>query len=278
MATNQGFKSFIPHPDTLDAKYLYWWLRTKRVYLKNLGNGATFKEVSKPIVSRIEIPLPSLTEQRRIAEILDRAGDIRAKRRAAIAQVDSVTHSIFLDLFGDPVINPKQFQKKNLGQLLRVRSGESVLVSELSDSGEFPVYGGNGINGYHNRFMFESPVIVIGRVGVYCGVVHVTNPKAWVTDNALFVTDFSSDLEFCYLAEALKIANLNQYAGRMAQPLVSGSRIYPVEILVPSKPLQREFRRRVEVVEKLKKMQRTSLAELDNLFASLQHRAFRGEL
>lgn len=240
--------------------------------------GTTRGKLTKAGASEITIPLPPLSGQRRIAEVLDRADALRAKRRAALAQLDSLTQSLFLDLFGDPVFNPKKIPKRPLGELIRVKSGDSVLISELSDSGEFPVYGGNGINGYHTRYMFESSHIVIGRVGVYCGVVHITKPRAWVTDNALFVTGISPEIEIPYLAQALTIANLNQYAGRAAQPLVSGSRIYPVEILVPPIPLQREFDRRVTAVEALKTAHRASLAELDALFASLQHRAFKGEL
>ena len=83
MATNQGFKSFIPKPDQLHAPYLYWWLRTNRPYLESLGNGATFKEVSKAIVAGVTILVPPLSEQRRIAGIPDRAEALRAKRRAA---------------------------------------------------------------------------------------------------------------------------------------------------------------------------------------------------
>jgi type I restriction enzyme, S subunit len=126
--------------------------------------------------------------------------------------------------------------------------------------------------------MFESPMIVIGRVGAYCGIVHITQPRSWVTDNALFVATMSPKLDLPYLAQALSDANINQYAGRAAQPLVSGSRIYPLEILVPSLDEQREFARQIESLEKLKSSHKTALSKLDDLFASLQHRAFRGEL
>ena len=78
------------------------------------------------------------------------------------------------------------------------------------------VYGGNGINGYHNSFMFEEPRIVLGLVGVYCGIVHLTRARAWVTDNALYVHTFIQPVDTTYLVAALKTANLNQYAGRSA--------------------------------------------------------------
>ena len=228
-------------------------------------------------LERVEIPLPPLAEQQRIAEVLDRAEALRAKRRAALAQLDSLTQSLFLDLFGDPATNPKRMRKEPLGNLIKLKSGEFLPAAEMAESGAYPVLGGNGINGFHDRYMFEAPKIVIGRVGVYCGCVHVSPLNSWVTDNALYVSERSEDVTFDYLFHALTHARLNQYASQSGQPLISGSRIYPVQILIPLLPLQNEFARRVAVtVEKLKTAQRASLAEMDVLFASLQHRAFRG--
>ena len=68
--------------------------------------------VSRSIAPNLEVPLPPLAEQRRIAEVLDRAEALRAKRRAALAQLDSLTQSLFLDLFGDPLTNPKGWPRK----------------------------------------------------------------------------------------------------------------------------------------------------------------------
>ena len=148
----------------------------------------------------------------------------------------------------------------------------------MASNGKYPVYGGNGINGHHDSFMFEAPTIVLGRVGVYCGAVHLTKPRAWVTDNALYVHTFIEPVDTIYLVAALKIANLNQYAGQSAQPLISGKRIYPIEILLPPVNLQHRFAIIVESVEEQRTKQLAHLAELDTLFASLQSRAFRGDL
>ena len=126
--------------------------------------------------------------------------------------------------------------------------------------------------------MFEAPQITIGRVGVYCGAVHVTEPKAWITDNALFVSENRRGLRQSYLAEALRIANLNQYAGRAAQPLISGSRIYPVEILVPSIDQQDVFVGRLSRASTQSEQLQKSQEGAEALFSSLQHRAFSGQL
>lgn len=127
MATNQGFKSFVPKADRVEPSFLYHWLRAHRAHLESLGNGATFKEVSKAVVSRVEIELPPPPEQRRIAGILDKADAIRRKRKEAIALTEELLRSAFLEMFGDPVTNPKSWPVKPLGELLQapLRNGLS---------------------------------------------------------------------------------------------------------------------------------------------------------
>jgi type I restriction enzyme, S subunit len=102
MATNQGFKSFVPDRNQLSSGFLYWWLRSNRSYLESLGNGATFKEVSKAVVSRILIPLPPLNVQRRIAAILDQADVLRRKRREAVQHLRELPTIIFDQMVGRP--------------------------------------------------------------------------------------------------------------------------------------------------------------------------------
>ncbi|SDO07500.1 type I restriction enzyme, S subunit [Lutimaribacter pacificus] len=104
MATNQGFKSFVPGPD-LDASFLYWWLDANRGYLQSLGTGATFKEVSKAVVQRIKIPLPPLEEQRRIAGILDQADALRRLRTRALDKLNTLGQAIFHEMFGAALAN-----------------------------------------------------------------------------------------------------------------------------------------------------------------------------
>ncbi len=202
----------------------------------------------------------------------------RAKRREALAQLDGLTQSIFIEMFGDQVTNSKALAKRPLGDLIQVKSGDFLPASAMSPEGKIPVFGGNGVNGFHNVSMFERPQIVIGRVGAYCGCVHTTPNESWVTDNALYVSRFDESLQFEYLAFALQRANLNRVASQSGQPLVSASRIYPVEILVPTIDSQQTFATRIQAVESLKSTHRAALAELDALFASLQHRAFTGQL
>ena len=254
-----------------DTKYLYYAL--KAIEIPSAGYSRHYK-----FLKETQIPIPSLDEQKRIAGILDVADALRAKRRETLDELDTLLQSTFLDMFGDPVTNPMGWDRRPLGEVIRVKSGDGLVSKDMAPDGEYPVYGGNGINGYHDSFMFDEPRIVMGRVGVYCGVVHLTRPCAWVTDNALYVHTFLQPVDTAYLVAALKMANLNQYASQSAQPLISGTRIYPVQILMPPLDLQHQFAVVVESVEQQKARQQAHLAELNTLFASLQSRAFRGEL
>ncbi len=265
-----GVKVLRPLVDA-DVKYLYHYFRQLR--LTEGGYGRHFK-----YLKRCTIALPPLPEQRRIAEILDKVDALRAKRRGTITHLAALAQSIFLDMFGDADTNLKGLRKSALGELIRLKSGRFLPASDLAPGGAFPVLGGNGINGHHDRYMFAEPQIVIGRVGVYCGCVHAAPPKSWITDNALYVSERVPELKFEYLVHALTNANLNQYASQSGQPLISGSRVYPVEILVPPEDLQDSFGELIARVTRLERLVDTGRSELDRLFASLQHRAFRGEL
>ena len=224
------------------------------------------------------MPLPPISEQKRIVEILDQANALRKKRSEIDSKAERILPALFYKMFGDPAKNPKDLNKRKLGDLVKVKSGNFLPAKDMEAEGVYPVYGGNGINGYHSHYMFEQPVIVIGRVGVYCGAIYYTEPNCWVTDNALYIAEHVDKLNQRYLAEALRVANLNQYAGRAGQPLISGSRVYPVEILVPSMQHQERFAQSVEDLHRDQERRKASANAIDKLFWALIHRAFSGDL
>ena len=307
MATIQGFKSFIPKAGILDAKFLLHWLRKNRAYLESLGNGATFKEVSKATVARIEIALPSIADQRRIAAILDQADALRAKRREALAQLDSLTQSIFIDMFGEA-----------LG------SNTRLALSHYIEEFRYGTSNKSGVDGY--------PALRIPNVT--SGSLDLTELKTVEVDDAEFqrlklrdgdllfvrtngnpdnvgrcavfnplkVSDSGFDSsEFIYASylirarmkkETVLPVVLQQYlsAGEGRQALRARSKTSAGQfnintqglgtLPIPSFPMaqQEAFIGRKQAIEQQQTVQRSSLTELERLFASLQHRAFQGEL
>ena len=123
-----------------------------------------------------------------------------------------------------------------------------MLTSSEMKNGLIPVYGGNGVAGYHDKWLVDEETIVIGRVGFYCGSVHITEKYAWITDNA-FITHYSkSYINQKYLAFILKQMNLGGKNNGVSQPVVSGKKIYPMFFPLP--PLE-EQKRIVAKIEEL---------------------------
>lgn len=117
---------------------------------------------------------------------------------------------------------------EKLGTFFRVKSGDGIAISRLRPFGMYPVYGGNGINGYTSNYNVDGDTLVIGRVGEKCGNVNITSAKSWVSDNALIVIP-KTRYNIEYLSYLLEFLNLNDYANRNAQPVISGQIIYAIE-------------------------------------------------
>ena len=112
-----------PDATKADVRFLWIQLNDESRWHRS-GTGQPFIKPSD--VKAHRVLLPPLVEQRRIAEVLDRAEALRAKRRAALAQLDSLTQSLFLDLFGDPATNPKGWPKRSLGDVAREKPNNGI--------------------------------------------------------------------------------------------------------------------------------------------------------
>jgi type I restriction enzyme S subunit len=115
--TNQQITALIPKK-TVDTNYLYYWFLLNKHSLENLSNNAVVPILNNRQLSTIKIPLPSLSTQRRIAEVLDKADAIRRRNREMLKKYDQLAQSVFLDMFGDPVRNEKGWEKASLQDLV----------------------------------------------------------------------------------------------------------------------------------------------------------------
>jgi type I restriction enzyme S subunit len=268
------------------------------------------RRVPANFLSTFDIPLPPLLLQRRIAEVLDKAEALRAKRRAALAQLDSLTQSLFLDLFGDPASNPKGWPIKTLGDLVvEFRYGSSnKSANQGKPALRIPNVAGGTID-LNNLKLVPVDAAEFERLRLRDGdllFVRTNGNPDFVGRCAVFDTKTATPSGFAgnefifasYLIRArLSATNiapvfLREYLlgedGRRqlrsrsktsaGQFNINTESLGAIPVPVPPLDLQREFAHRVTAVEKLKTAQRAALAELDALFASLQHRAFRGEL
>ena len=134
---------------------------------------------------------------------------------------------------------PESWKWVRLGQLIHIESGKGLTAAQMRP-GTIPVYGGNGITGYHDESFLHEETVVIGRVGFYCGSVHVTEKECWVTDNAFITTYPQGCIDRAFLVYMLRHMDLGQNNNATAQPVVSGKKIYPM--LFPLPPLAEQKR------------------------------------
>ena len=269
-----------------DLKYLYYYLR--QLNLPDAGYDRHFK-----YLKRTEVVLLPLPEQRRIAAILDQADALRAKRREALAQLDRLTQAIFVEMFGEPVANPKGFESCLLGDIIEFVGGsqpskehftfepspDSIRLVQIRDfrTDEFKTYIPRKLA---KRF-FEVDDVMIGRYGppvfqIFRGLSGSYNvalmkalPKSGVLRDFIFFLLQEPGLHGYVVERSTRTAG---QSGVNLELLES----YPA--FKPSLALQEAFANRIQAIEALKAQHRAAQADLDALFTSLQHRAFRGEL
>jgi type I restriction enzyme S subunit len=151
---------------------------------------------------------------------------------------NTLLSSISMDEY--PFILPNGWLFCHLEDIIQISSGDALPSHKMSKNGTIPVFGGNGITGYHDSGNVSKPTLVIGRVGFYCGSIHLTPKNAWITDNA-FITKFSeSNIDIDFLFWLLKGSNLSRRNEATAQPVISGRKVYPIIVGLP--PLAEQHR------------------------------------
>lgn len=281
--------------------YLWWILHSKSDIFKSLGRGATFKQINRADIEGLEVNIPSLSEQRRIAVILDQADDLRYKRRKALGNLDHLRQSLFEDTFGDPITNTKNFTSTTLGQLgVKMRYGprfynesysdggtKIVRITDLSDSGDLDFDAMPKLAVPQRELLEHRSIpgeILFARTGATVGkAALISSDMPTCIPGAYFIRmQFPDSVDPTYAWNAMRSgpiqAIIAEKSRQSAQQNFSGPGLRRLPFLLPPLELQRTFGARVAEIDKLKVQHRAHLAKLDMLFASLQHRAFRGEL
>lgn len=286
----------------LDRNYLAHFLRQPGMvdFANSRATGANLPRLSPRVLASFEIPLPPLPEQRRIAAILDQAETLRIQRRAALAQLDSLTQSLFLDMFGDPEVNRESLPVCSLSALC-IRITDGTHQSPTWETTGIPfLFISNIVNGQitfdtHKHISTTTYTELTKRCPIEIGDVLYTTVGSY--GNAAVVdTDkrFAFQRHIAHIkpdpkkADSLFIAAMIQSIGvrrqvdkvakGVAQKTVNLADLKSLQVFAPPLPLQQTFATRVQAIAALKTQHRAALAAQDALFASLQQRAFAGTL
>jgi type I restriction enzyme S subunit len=234
----------------IDKEYLYF-LFTSGEMFKGLGNWGTQLNLNTDIIGEIVIPLPPPAVQHRIAayldeqtEKIDRLMDMRRRQitllkeqRAALIQravTRGINPNVPMKESGMPWLReiPAHWEVTKLKYLARLKSGESITSDEINESGNYPVFGGNGLRGYANTYTHKGHYVLVGRQGALCGNVNYAAGKFWASEHAV-VSSLVSGNEVLWFGEILRVMNLNQYSQAAAQPGLAVEKIQNLYIPVP---------------------------------------------
>ena len=286
MYCNQGFKNLICS-DRIDCRYLYWFLTCNREYLKSLGRGATFKEISKEIVANIEIPLPSKEQQLRIVEKFEKINTLIKQRNEQLEKLDELVKSRFVELFDG------KYGMVKLGDVIKTTSGgtPSKAHPEYYENGTIPWLTSGEVNAgvitSVRNFITEeglkkSPAkmvpansVVIAMYGATAGVTGIirldtaTNQAVCsLLPNERFIP------EYLYYAVASKKEWMISQCQGGGQPNISQGIIKNLELIDAPIEKQEQFSVFVKQTDKSKLAIQESLAELETLKKALMQKYF----
>lgn len=256
--------------------------------------GSAQPKMTQEKMGTISIPLPPITEQKRIVDriesLFEKLDQAKGLIQDALDSFENRKAAILHKAFSGELtkkwreengVGMESWEEKTLGEIIKVSSGQGLTSQNMNPEGRIPVYGGNGITGYHDKSTVNIPTIVIGRVGFYCGSVHFINEPAWVTDNALIARFDERNINITFLYWLLSHTDLRKNESSTAQPVISGSKIYPTVVKVPSYSEQLEIVTIIESVlanEKVAKEFCDIVESIQLMKKSILARAFRGEL
>ena len=269
------YNVFSVSPD-LERQYLYYYLKSDFVLqrIKAVATGSVRDNLRPSMLYEFPIELSELENQRKIVKILDKVSDVIEKKEQELEQLDTLVKSRFVEMFGNPRTNSKGFQTKKGSELFKISNGKAVPNNNRFKNG-IPAYGGNGISWYTDNVLYEYDTIVIGRVGFQSGNVHLVKGPVWVTDNAMYISDFLDDsLSLFFLCEMMEQIDFTKHQDAGDLKKVTQKPFMDMNYIVPPKKLQNQFADFVTSIDKSKSKIQKSLEETQLLFDSLMQKYF----
>lgn len=294
MYCNQGFKNLICS-DRINNRYLYWFLKGNTAYLNSLGRGATFKEISKKIVSDLEINVPEISQQLAAVNALERVSEIIRLRKNQLQKLDKLIKARFIELFGDPMTDVSKWSVSTIGEQFNVASGGTPATGEKAywENGTIPWIGSNMCQdtmlsendgkfiteeGYAHSSTkwFHKGTVLVALVGATIGKTALLRFDTTTNQNiaAIDVTPnaaFSSEFVF-YHMQMLYSKFMEIGSGKFK--MANQGFIRQLPLICPPMELQEQFAAFVEQTDKSKVAVQKALDEAQMLFDSLMQKYF----
>ena len=297
---NQHIFKVVPNDEKIDKNYLKRALELSIVEMESQVHGATMKHITRGKFLANKIPLPPLEQQRRIASILDQADALRQKRQQAIGKLDQLLQATFIDMFGDPISNPKNWDKCLLEKVThKITDGTHKTPTYMSSGIEFlsakDIKKGRIVwntNKYiseqeHSQLIKrcnpEIGDIVLAKSGSLGSVAIIDRSHQFsLFESLCLIKHDRQRIDAIFLTSMLRSPSmLSHLLGKNKGIAIKHLHLVDIrglEILLPPIELQLEFSSKIRSIDRLIGMHLSSLEYIESLFKSLQNQAFNGTL
>ena len=298
-----GYTVLRPLPEILDTQYLFHWVKTDHFInaMIKLATGQSYPAVSDKIILNSKIPLPPLAEQRRIASILDQADELRQKRQQAIEKLDQLLQAAFIDMFGDPVSNPKGWEKVKFEDEVEFLTGFAFKSADFKDSGIKLCRGinvlPNTLDWNDTAYWNEKELEKYSRFKILQNDILVAMDRPWISTGFKITLVKENDPNMLlvqrvarlrvkesfganFLFQILSMPEFKKHC-RITEttvPHISPTDFKSFDLIKPANHMIEKFEKIAKLINIQKDKMRDSEVQNDNLFASLQNRAFNGTL
>ena len=267
-----GTMQYLLPKSNILPEYLYYVVSYK--HLEKYFTGATIPHIYFKDYKNEKFNLDSLDMQKKIVDILSKCEGIIKSRNRELELLDELVKARFVEMFGDPVLNDKKFSTLSGEDFFKISNGKAVPEEKRHEVG-IPAYGGNGISWYTNEVLRVEDTLVVGRVGFQSGNVHYAVGPLWITDNAMYISQYDKGkINLVFLCELMQRVNFSRFQDAGDLKKITQKPFMSFQYILPSMELQQKFVDFKEQIDKSKVAIKKSLDETQILFDSLMQKYF----
>ena len=224
--------------------------------------------------SQIDVNLPPIEWQKKIVQKIESVSNIIKYRKEELKKLDELVSARFVEMFGDPILNNKKFPTLSGEDFFKLSNGKPIPEEKRYDAG-VPAYGGNGIFWYTDEALREEDTLVVGRVGFQSGNVHYAAGPLWITDNAMYISQYDKDkFNLFFLCELMKHVDFSRFQDAGDLKKITQKPFMSFQYILPSMDLQQQFIGFKVQVDKSKVAVKKALDKAQLLFDSLMQKYF----
>lgn len=273
---NQRIAKIYNFSTKLIPKYIYYLIKKELKLIEDKTSFVTVKHISSKQILNIEIPLISLDKQQKIIKILDLANYIITKRMKNNNLLSNSPINIFLNMFGDPDVNPKKWDILKLSELTICLDSQRIPITKSDrKKGIYPYYGANGIADYTDKYIFDDNLILLAEDasdwGKFKKCSFRIDGKTWVNNHAhVLKANEKSTNE--YLEWFFNISDLTKYITGSTRGKLTKSKMNEILVPIPSIELQKKFSSIIKILDDLKLKQDKALIDTNRLIFGAEHK------